>query len=182
MRKCRELISHSLSISSFSHHFLFIFSFSLHYLAARLPGCHNLCNPARWSKWLFDLTLTGQASSWNLSRTFIWTPCVAFAVKQTPHLIPDIFQHFVPLCVKGGKAEGGVPAVFFEPSWQVHPARLCDIQVVDKYLQGAPTCTPCRGTTGPWRSDTSRTSLIMGCQANQQTRQTPCAVKWLVPK
>ena len=37
-----------LSISLFSLHFLFIFSFSLHFLAARLPGCHNLCNPA-WS-------------------------------------------------------------------------------------------------------------------------------------
>ena len=38
---------HFLSISSFSHHFLLIFSFSLHFLAARLPGCHNLCNPAQ---------------------------------------------------------------------------------------------------------------------------------------
>ena len=37
---------HSLSISSFSHHFLFIFSFSLHFFAARLPGCHKLCNCA----------------------------------------------------------------------------------------------------------------------------------------
>ena len=35
----------SLSISSFSHHFLFIFSLSLHFIAARLSGGHNLCNP-----------------------------------------------------------------------------------------------------------------------------------------
>ena len=35
----------SLSISSFSLHFLFIFSFPLHFLTARLPGWHNLCNP-----------------------------------------------------------------------------------------------------------------------------------------
>ena len=33
---------HFISISSFSLHFLFIFSFSLHFLAA----CHKLCNPA----------------------------------------------------------------------------------------------------------------------------------------
>ena len=26
-------------------HLIFIFSFPLHFLAARLPGCHNLCNP-----------------------------------------------------------------------------------------------------------------------------------------
>ena len=37
MRKCREWIS---------LHSLFIFSFSLHFLAARLPGCNKLCNPA----------------------------------------------------------------------------------------------------------------------------------------
>ena len=43
MRKVRK--SESLSISSFSLHFLFISSFSLHFLAARLQGCHNLCNP-----------------------------------------------------------------------------------------------------------------------------------------
>ena len=36
---------HYLSISSLSLHFLFIFSFSLHFLAASLPGCHNMCNP-----------------------------------------------------------------------------------------------------------------------------------------
>ena len=42
MRKSWEWIS--LSISSFSLHFLFISSFSLHFLAARLQGCHNLCN------------------------------------------------------------------------------------------------------------------------------------------
>ena len=52
MRRCREWISlHFLIlskfplISSFSFHFLFIFSFSVHLLPARLPGCHNLCNP-----------------------------------------------------------------------------------------------------------------------------------------
>ena len=36
---------HCLSTFSFSLHFLFIFSISLHFLAARLPGCHKLCNP-----------------------------------------------------------------------------------------------------------------------------------------
>ena len=53
MRKSWEWISlsissfslHFLFISSFSLHFLFISSFSLHFLAARLQGCHNLCNP-----------------------------------------------------------------------------------------------------------------------------------------
>ena len=37
---------HSLSISSSFPHSLTISSFSLHFLAARMPGCHNLCNPA----------------------------------------------------------------------------------------------------------------------------------------
>ena len=37
MRKCRE---------SISLHFLLISSFSLHFLAARLQGCNDLCNPA----------------------------------------------------------------------------------------------------------------------------------------
>ena len=38
--------SRSLSISPFSLHFLFIFSFSLNFLTARLAGWHNLCSPA----------------------------------------------------------------------------------------------------------------------------------------
>ena len=42
MRKCG---SESLSISAFSLHFLFIFSLYLHFLAAVIPGCRNLCNP-----------------------------------------------------------------------------------------------------------------------------------------
>ena len=36
MRKYKEWIS---------LHFLFIFSFPLHFLAAQLPGCNKLCNP-----------------------------------------------------------------------------------------------------------------------------------------
>ena len=47
MRKLGNIESGSVSISSFSLHFLFISSFSLHFLAARLPGCHNLCNPVK---------------------------------------------------------------------------------------------------------------------------------------
>ena len=61
MRKCRgngeemerdslSTFPHFLSISLFSLHFLFIFSFSLHFFAARLPGCHNLCNPGKIQK------------------------------------------------------------------------------------------------------------------------------------
>ena len=38
-------IGNVLSISPFSLPFLFIFWFSLHFLSAWLPGCHNLCNP-----------------------------------------------------------------------------------------------------------------------------------------
>ena len=45
-RKLGNVESESLSISSFSRHFLFIFLLSLHFHAAWLPGCHNLCNPA----------------------------------------------------------------------------------------------------------------------------------------
>ena len=37
MGKCRK---------SIALHFLLISSFSLHFLEARMPGCHNLCNPA----------------------------------------------------------------------------------------------------------------------------------------
>ena len=36
---------HFISISSFSLNFLFIFSFTLHFLAARLQGCNKLWNP-----------------------------------------------------------------------------------------------------------------------------------------
>ena len=36
MRKCRK---------SITLHFLLISSFSLHFPTARMPGCHNLCNP-----------------------------------------------------------------------------------------------------------------------------------------
>ena len=43
MRKCREWIS--LHFLLLSLHFLFIYSFSLHFLAARLQGCSGLCNP-----------------------------------------------------------------------------------------------------------------------------------------
>ena len=70
MRKCRESLSissfslHFLSLSSFSLHFLFIFSFSLHFLAAWLPGCHKLCNPLsclliRFSSASLDMWLWG---------------------------------------------------------------------------------------------------------------------------
>ena len=44
MRNCREWVSFHFLIFL---HFLFIFSFSLHFLAARLPRCHMLCNPVR---------------------------------------------------------------------------------------------------------------------------------------
>ena len=53
MRKCREWITLQFhTFSPFLLHFLFIFSFSLHFLTARLPGCHKLCNPLWWqSSW-----------------------------------------------------------------------------------------------------------------------------------
>ena len=44
-RKWENVKSESLSISSFFLQFLFIYSFSLHFLAVRLPGCSKLCNP-----------------------------------------------------------------------------------------------------------------------------------------
>ena len=42
---------HSLSISSFSLHFLFIFTFSLDFLAARMPGCQDptICATLWWT-------------------------------------------------------------------------------------------------------------------------------------
>ena len=65
-------MSESLSISSFSLHFLFIslfslhflliFSSSLHFLAARLPGCHNLCNPILYDTKFPDTQLVTPAS------------------------------------------------------------------------------------------------------------------------
>ena len=59
-RKLGNVESEALSISSFSRHFLFIFLFSLHFHAAWLPGCHNLCNPAYiyWT-WFTSLPWTG---------------------------------------------------------------------------------------------------------------------------
>ena len=49
----------TFTISTFSLNFLFIFSFSLHFLTARVPGCHKLCNPVAkdlfyncFSRWL----------------------------------------------------------------------------------------------------------------------------------
>ena len=42
MRKCG---SESLSISTFSLHFLFLFSLYFHFFTAVIPGCRNLCNP-----------------------------------------------------------------------------------------------------------------------------------------
>ena len=75
-RKWGNVESESLSITSFSLHFFFIFSFSLHFLAARVPGCHYLCNPASliqkcdvthgspiWPPWSKNVTsLTGVPS------------------------------------------------------------------------------------------------------------------------
>ena len=49
-REWGNVESQSLSISSFSLHFLLISSFSLHFLAARLQGCNDLCSPASVSK------------------------------------------------------------------------------------------------------------------------------------
>ena len=48
MRKSWEWSS--LSIFSFSHHFLFISSFSLHFLAAWLQGCSGLWHPENCEK------------------------------------------------------------------------------------------------------------------------------------
>ena len=45
-REWGNVESQSLSISSFSLHFLLISSFSLHFLAARLQGCNDSCSPA----------------------------------------------------------------------------------------------------------------------------------------
>ena len=44
-REWGNVESQSLSISSFSLHFLLISSFSLHFLAARLQGCNDSCSP-----------------------------------------------------------------------------------------------------------------------------------------
>ena len=128
MRKFRELISlhflnlsffpHSLSISSSFFHSLSIIS-QPGCQAARLPQFVQPC-------WMIKMIVRPSANrSSELLKSignFFGTPCVASAMKQTPHLIPDIFQHFVPPCVKGGRAEGGVPAVVLEPGCQVHPA------------------------------------------------------------
>ena len=61
MRKSWEWIS--LSISSFSLHFLFISSCSLHFLAARLQGCNNLCNSD-------DITMAVNSRLFKL--IFVW--------------------------------------------------------------------------------------------------------------
>ena len=57
MRKCREWIF---------LHFLFIFSFSLHFLAARLAGCYNFCNPG--SIYLFILSIRTLRSEFATSK------------------------------------------------------------------------------------------------------------------
>ena len=57
--------SESLFISSFSPHFLFIFSFSLHFLAARMTGCHNLCNPGTPLPVCRQQTLPSQKRCWT---------------------------------------------------------------------------------------------------------------------
>ena len=58
-RQRENVESESVSIFSFSLHFLFIFSFFLHCLTARLPGWHKLCNPdLLWQYYLWiDFTL-----------------------------------------------------------------------------------------------------------------------------
>ena len=56
-RKWGNVESVSLSISSFSLYFPFIFSFSLHFLTARLPGWHNLCS-------LVNHRIVGSISKW----------------------------------------------------------------------------------------------------------------------
>ena len=61
MRKCREWISlHFLILSTFPHslHFLFVFSFSLHFLASWMQGCRKFCNPALKYPFLFPATVT----------------------------------------------------------------------------------------------------------------------------
>ena len=57
MRKCREWIF---------LHFIFIFSFSLHLLAARLAGCFNFCNPG--SIYLFILSIRTLRSEFATSK------------------------------------------------------------------------------------------------------------------
>ena len=70
IRKCREWIS---------LHFLFIFSFSLHFLTARLPGCHKLCNPVfgynEWRDNCFSPKTSWAFLCSNIARVFnciIW--------------------------------------------------------------------------------------------------------------
>ena len=50
MRKCRN---------SIALHFLLISSFSLHFLTARMPGCHNLCNPVTMTNTSTDCETVG---------------------------------------------------------------------------------------------------------------------------
>ena len=56
-RKWGNVERQSLSISSSFPHSLFISSFSLHFLATRLPGCHNLCNPVVYIAYYTELNL-----------------------------------------------------------------------------------------------------------------------------
>ena len=63
---------HSLSISSFT----------LHYLAARLPQFVQPC---------LMIKMIVRPGANRSSRNFFGTPCVAFAVKQTPH--PVSYTH-----------------------------------------------------------------------------------------
>ena len=80
MRKCTEWIS---------LHFLFIFLFSLHFLAARLPGSHKLCNPAQthhkiylstWPNWARQLKTTCPLFCIVIVSIFCIICCIIFCI------------------------------------------------------------------------------------------------------
>ena len=57
--------------------------------------------------------------------------CPGFpSIKSHPHLVPDILQQFISICVKGAGTEGCVPAILLEPAGQVHPASLVQVQLL----------------------------------------------------
>ena len=52
------------------------------------------------------------------------------SIKSHPHLVPDILQQFISMCVEGAGTERRVPAVLLEPAGQVHPASLVQVQLL----------------------------------------------------
>ena len=95
-REWGNVESQSLSISSFSLHFLLISSFSLHFLAARLQGCNDSCSPAICEH-LWQIIFP-------LSSIFFLLYAAESSFKSSCRVLPQVFSSPLSLKSKAGKS------------------------------------------------------------------------------